>query len=135
MFECSDTKKPGIKLACKIIVFSENNRKLIEGEKDLLKKAQGDFIVYLYDIINSQANTYIITECCNQGTLSNYLQKNTVTLSESKIINIFHMIAKGYKSLNDKGIFHRDLKPDNILIQNGIPKIADFGFAKTIVNI
>lgn len=29
-----------------------------------------------------------------------------------------------------EGIRHRDLKPDNILIKNGIYKIADFGFAK-----
>jgi serine/threonine protein kinase len=27
---------------------------------------------------------------------------------------------------------HRDLKPDNILIKNGVPKIIDFGFAKTL---
>ena len=46
------------------------------------------------------------------------------------------MVSKSYKSmvLNIfiEGIAHRDLKPDNILLKDGIPKIADFGFAKSL---
>lgn len=30
----------------------------------------------------------------------------------------------------NKGIIHRDLKPINILIRNGVPKLADYGFSK-----
>ena len=36
---------------------------------------------------------------------------------------------KGLQALWKKGVMHRDLKPDNILINNGVYKIADFGLS------
>lgn len=46
------------------------------------------------------------------------------------------MDLKNYKSMVFfnviQGIAHRDLKPDNILLKDGVPKIADFGFAKSL---
>lgn len=38
----------------------------------------------------------------------------------------------GLKSLHDKNICHRDVKPDNILLINGVVKIADLGYAKVL---
>ncbi len=38
----------------------------------------------------------------------------------------------GYRCLYDNKIVHRDLKVANILMHNGISKIADFGFAKLV---
>ena len=39
-------------------------------------------------------------------------------------------ILKGFKDLHAKMFLHRDVKPQNILVNNGILKIADFGFAQ-----
>ena len=39
-------------------------------------------------------------------------------------------IVNGYKCLVENNILHRDIKPDNILLNQGIPKIADFGFCR-----
>ena len=36
---------------------------------------------------------------------------------------------KGFKALTDMGYIHRDIKPDNVLINNDIFKVADFGLA------
>lgn len=45
-------------------------------------------------------------------------------------IKILKHIINGFKEQVTKGIIHRDLKPINILIKNGIPKLADYGFSK-----
>lgn len=47
------------------------------------------------------------------------------------IIHIKHII-NGFTELVKKNVIHRDLKPANIMFNDGIPKIADFGFAKDV---
>lgn len=37
-----------------------------------------------------------------------------------------------FKTLTKENVIHRDLKPDNILLHNGVIKISDFGFARFI---
>lgn len=51
-------------------------------------------------------------------------------IEESQAIEFMAQILKGFSSLIRKGIVHRDMKPENILLHNGKLKIADFGFAK-----
>lgn len=67
-------------------------------------------------------------ECCNQGTLFNYILKNKP--EETECIRIFAQIMRGFIEIHEKHILHRDLKPSNIFIKDGIFKIADFGLAK-----
>ena len=38
----------------------------------------------------------------------------------------------GMKLLTDEGYIHRDVKPPNVLVKDGVFKIADFGFAKKV---
>jgi serine/threonine-protein kinase ULK/ATG1 len=43
-------------------------------------------------------------------------------------------MLKAFKTLTKYNIMHRDIKPGNILLDNGIIKIADFGFCKSLNN-
>lgn len=42
---------------------------------------------------------------------------------------MFYQLVKGYKILFDKKILHQDLKPENVLIDRGVYKLADFGLS------
>lgn len=49
-------------------------------------------------------------------------------------MTLFSQITKGLQVLSVNKVIHRDLKPQNILLKNGIVKIADFGLAKKFLN-
>lgn len=72
----------------------------------------------------------IITKYMSKGSLRNVL-KNNKSFSFSKKYIIIYGIAEGMRYLHSQAIMHRDLKPDNILIDdNYYPYICDFGISK-----
>jgi serine/threonine-protein kinase ULK/ATG1 len=77
-------------------------------------------------------NHYIIVPFCNGGDLRKYLNKK-VKVSEEEGLKIIRNIIRGMNELYNNDIAHRDLKPDNILINDDIFKVADFGFS-TLMN-
>ena len=69
-------------------------------------------------------------------TLQNFLTENKI-LPLASLLNIIYQVCAGLKQAHEKGILHRDLKPDNIFLVTGgavgeIVKIIDFGIAKNI---
>ena len=70
-----------------------------------------------------------MTEFCNEGDLSSLLKKKK-RLPESEVQKIMKDIISGFLEIGENKFLHRDLKLANIFMNNGIAKIADFGFAK-----
>lgn len=51
-------------------------------------------------------------------------------IPEKEALILLMQICNGFVELIKEGVMHRDLKPQNVLIHQGILKIADFGFSK-----
>lgn len=83
--------------------------------------------------LNTHVHDYIIMERCDGGNLKQFLERELETksdpISEAEITEFLRQFVNGYAELHRLGIIHSDLKPDNILIHNGVYKIADFGLA------
>jgi tRNA A-37 threonylcarbamoyl transferase component Bud32 len=75
----------------------------------------------------------IVTEYCNGGSLHDLLHIKKVNLSSQQQIAFALGIAEGMEYLHSRKpmIIHRDLKSQNILLNDNIPKICDFGVSQT----
>ncbi len=62
--------------------------------------------------------------------LYEYMTKQSREISEVKIRNIIYQVLQGLAHMHKENYFHRDMKPENILINEDNVKIADFGLAK-----
>jgi serine/threonine protein kinase len=74
---------------------------------------------------------YVVSEFWGVN-LKSYMKNNKYKLDASTIISITKQICEGLSYLHMNHIIHRDIKPLNILIQNGIIKIGDFGLSVKI---
>lgn len=78
---------------------------------------------------------YIVMEYVPGYTLKFTMSEEGFHANEQQIkswlIKYFLPVLDGVQALHDAGIIHRDLKPDNILMDGDIPKIADFGLARS----
>ncbi|CAK58162.1 unnamed protein product (macronuclear) [Paramecium tetraurelia] len=112
---------------------SQKQLQYFEQEIQIYKNIKNDNgnenVVALIEEFREDEKIYCVFEFCKNGDLNNLLKNNN--LKEEEIKPIFIEILKGMKYIYQKGIVHRDLKIDNILIdENQVVKIADFGFAK-----
>lgn len=87
-----------------------------------------DYIGF-HDGLSDPKIPYLIMELANDGSLEDLLKAQTEFFTESECLDIFHQIIDGMEAVNSV-LVHRDIKPDNIFIDQGVFKIADFGLAK-----
>lgn len=87
-------------------------------------------IVSIYDVENEGDFYYLILEYVEGMTLKDYMMKNPKMPIET-IVHISKQIADGLCHAHQNGIIHRDIKPQNILMNENLTcKITDFGIAR-----
>lgn len=99
-----------------------------------MEKIQNENVIKLLDHIETKEKHYLVMDYCNQGDLDSYIKslkaQNKKPLSEEMAKNFLKQLLNGFKGLHELFVIHRDLKLKNILVNDGILKIADFGLSK-----
>lgn len=84
---------------------------------------------------SSEIQLIILTEYMHKGSLSNLLKNEKDSLSYRRRLDIACDIVTGMLRIHERGFIHRDIRPDNILIdKNYTAKIGDMGIAKFMSN-
>ena len=99
-------------------------------EISILKQLNHPNIVNLIDLIHGEKKLYLVFEFLNND-LKKYLNLNNGPLQPQLVKSYLYQILLAIKYCHSKRILHRDLKPQNLLIdKNGIIKVGDFGLAR-----
>lgn len=109
--------------------MNEDFRRRFRAESLAVAKLSHPNIVSVYDVSHSDGIEYIVMELIDGITLKQYLDK-VGALYYSEALDFSTQIAKALCHAHEKGIIHRDIKPQNImLLKDGRIKVADFGIA------
>jgi hypothetical protein len=88
-------------------------------------------IVTIIDFLEEAETPVIVYEFVEGRTLDKVIAQRR--LSEDEVVDIGMQVAKALAYAHERGIFHRDIKPQNLMYTaDGIVKVLDFGLAKRI---
>lgn len=87
-------------------------------------------VVKVFDVSFGDLIQYIVMEYIDGITLKEYIDQNG-PLSWTEAVQFTLQILRGLQHAHDKGVVHRDIKPQNIMVlPDGVIKVADFGIAR-----
>ena len=87
-------------------------------------------VTQMYEVIATESSIWIVTELCSGGELFDYLAEKS-RLAEDEARVLFGQLCLAVYYLHEKGIVHRDLKLENVLLDERCRvKLGDFGFTR-----
>ena len=118
-----------IKILRDDLVSDEELRRNFQTEAQAVAMLSHPNIVSVYDVSHSGDTEYIVMELIDGITLKQYMKKKGA-LGWKEALHFAMQISKALEHAHERGIIHRDIKPQNIMIlKDGSIKVADFGIA------
>ena len=115
-------------------IMDQAEDQTVLNEVSLLKSLRHPNIVKLYDFFETPKRFYIVMQKCSDDVLDRVASMKRYTEKEARELSAG--LLKGVKYLHERKIAHRDIKPQNLLLNtendNTSVKICDFGFAKRV---
>jgi hypothetical protein len=101
------------------IKAESNNKKLrmMITEREILQFSRHKNIICLLDYFEDLENIYLVTEYLERGNLAKFLSTHREDLSMVDLLRIIFQICEGIQYLHKNGIIHRDIKPQNIVME------------------
>ena len=120
-------------VAIKVIpaIFATDRERLRRFEQEARAAAALNHpgVLAVYDVGVHEGQPYLVTELLEGASLREKLDAEH--LSIQKAVDYATQIAQALAAAHDKGVVHRDIKPDNLFVTaNNRVKILDFGVAK-----
>lgn len=125
-----DDRIVAVKILKDEFLANEEFRRRFKNESKAIAVLSHPNIVKVYDVSYGDRLQYIVMEYVEGITLKEYIQQQG-SVNWKEAVHFTTQILRALQHAHDKGIVHRDVKPQNImLLRNGTVKVADFGIAR-----
>ena len=129
-YDCIDDRIVAVKILQDEYLANEECTRRIKNDSKAIASLSHPNIVKVYDVSFGERLQYIVMEYIDGITLKEYMdQQQDIKWKEAVHFTI--QILRALQHAHDKGIVHRDIKPQNImLLPDGTIKVTDFGIAR-----
>ena len=129
-FDTIEDRVVAIKILKEEFVTNEEFVRRFKNESKAIAVLSHPNIVKIYDVSFGDLIQYIVMEYIEGITLKQYIENNR-DIPWKETVNIIMQILRALQHAHDKGIIHRDVKPQNIMLtDDGTIKVTDFGIAR-----
>jgi len=119
-----------IKVLLKSLAMNKEYITRFQREARLAAKLNNSHIVQAIDVGQAGNHHFFVMECVTGTTLKEYMDGSRV-YEELEALRIIHQVADALNHAHQRGLIHRDVKPENIIISaDGVVKLADLGLAR-----
>ena len=109
--------------------FEKGRERFLSEAKTLAKLYNQDGVVSVLDFFEDNNTAYIVMEYLDGETLKAYLNKKG-RISYDETLSLLMPVMRSLSKVHEKGLIHRDIAPDNIMITEDKVKLLDFGAAR-----
>lgn len=129
-FDRIENRYVAVKILKEQFLEDDELRQRFKNESKAIAVMSHPNIVKVFDVNFGEDLLYIVMEHVEGINLKEYIQHRKFVDSK-ETLHIVMQILRALQHAHDKGIIHRDIKPQNILLlQNGTIKVTDFGIAR-----
>ena len=129
-FDNQENRVVAVKILKEEFISNEEFVRRFKNESKAIAMLSHPNIVKVYDVSFGDLIQYIVMEYIDGITLKEYIEREG-SLRWKDAVHFTIQILKGLQHAHDKGIVHRDVKPQNIMVlPDGTIKVTDFGIAR-----
>ena len=131
--DISSKKTVALKVINERLMEDADNKTRFEREGRILSKLNHPNVINVYGVGEFHGRGYIAMELMKHGNLKSFLRIN-YPLAHGQAASLLIGIAQGLKYIHQQSIVHRDLKSENVMLDEQLrPKIMDFGLSKSVL--
>lgn len=89
-------------------------------------------IIRVLDCFETNNTAYIVMEYVEGITLTQWVQRSGGRISARELLPMMEGLFTALQQIHEKGLIHRDISPDNVMLENGKLRLLDFGVAREV---